>query len=62
MGYGRKLLLDAEKIAKEKRCDFIKLDRLSFQALDLYKNEGFEIFGTIENAGGHIHYYLKKNK
>ncbi|RKP57968.1 N-acetyltransferase [Cohnella endophytica] len=61
MGYGRKLLLEAEKIAKEKQCDFIKLDTLSFQALDFYKKEGFEIFGTIENAGGHTYYYLKKD-
>jgi GNAT superfamily N-acetyltransferase len=36
-GYGKKLLLEAEQIAKEKKCDFIKLDTLSFQALDFYK-------------------------
>jgi ribosomal protein S18 acetylase RimI-like enzyme len=61
LGYGKKLLSEAEKIAKEKNCDFIKLDTLSFQALDFYKKQGFEVFGTIQNAGGHTHYYLKKN-
>lgn len=39
---------------------FIKLDTLSFQALDFYLKEGFQVYGTIENAGSHTHYYLKK--
>jgi GNAT superfamily N-acetyltransferase len=37
LGYGTKLLLELEKIALEKECDFIKVDTLSFQALDFYK-------------------------
>lgn len=61
LGYGKKLLLEAENLAKEKRCEFIKLDTLSFQALDFYKKQGFEVFGTIQNAGRHTHYYLKKD-
>lgn len=60
-GYGKKLLAEAENIAREKGCDFIKLDTLSFQALDFYKKQGFEVYGVIENAGGYTHYYLKKN-
>ncbi|MUT65231.1 N-acetyltransferase [Paenibacillus sp. NEAU-GSW1] len=60
-GYGKKLLEAVEKIAKEKACDFIKLDTLSFQALDFYKKQGFEVYGEIQNAGGYTHYYLKKN-
>lgn len=60
-GYGRALLREAEKMAIERKCDFIKLDTLSFQALDFYLKEGFEIYGSIENAGGHTHYYLKKD-
>jgi GNAT superfamily N-acetyltransferase len=59
-GYGKKLLSEVEKIAMEKKCDFIKLDTLSFQALDFYLKQGFEVFGTIHNAGGHTHYYMKK--
>ncbi|GAB6929183.1 GNAT family N-acetyltransferase [Paenibacillus sp. JCM 10914] len=60
-GYGTQLLMEIEKIAKEKQCDFIKLDTLSFQALYFYQKQGYEVFGMIENAGGHTHYYLKKN-
>jgi hypothetical protein len=36
-------------LAKEKKCDFIKLDTLSFKAIDFYKKRGFEVFGTIHN-------------
>ncbi|SFL77342.1 Acetyltransferase (GNAT) family protein [Paenibacillus sp. 1_12] len=61
LGYGKKLLAEAEQIAKKKDCNFIKLDTLSFQALDFYIKQGFVVFGTIQNAGGHHHYYLKKD-
>lgn len=60
-GYGRALLRKAEELAKEKECDFIKVDTLSFQALDFYLKEGFHIYGRIENAGSFTHYYLKKD-
>ncbi|MGG4142562.1 GNAT family N-acetyltransferase [Paenibacillus algorifonticola] len=60
LGYGSQLLEEAERLAREKKCDFIKLDTLSFQALDFYKKHGYEVYGTIDNAGGHQHYYLKK--
>jgi len=60
-GYGKKLLAEAEKLARDKRCEFMKLDTLSFQALDFYKKLGFEVYGVIENAGRHTHYYLKKD-
>lgn len=60
LGYGTKLLAEAEQLARERKCDFIKLDTLSFQALDFYRKQGFEVYGTLPNAGRHTHYYLKK--
>ncbi|MBM7691406.1 GNAT superfamily N-acetyltransferase [Peribacillus deserti] len=61
-GYGQKLLSEAERIAIDKNCDFIKLDTLSFQALGFYQKQGYDVFGSIENAGGeYTHYYLKKD-
>ncbi|OKP92774.1 N-acetyltransferase [Paenibacillus sp. P32E] len=60
-GYGSLLIAEAESLARSKGCDFIKLDTLSFQALDFYLKHGFEVYGTLPNAGGFSHYYLKKD-
>ncbi|HWI48980.1 MAG TPA: GNAT family N-acetyltransferase [Rummeliibacillus sp.] len=61
-GFGKKLLLEIEKIALEKECDFIKVDTLSFQALGFYEKNGYQVFGSINNVGrDHQHYYLKKD-
>lgn len=61
-GYGSKLLMEVEQIALEKKCDFIKVDTLSFQALDFYEKNGYQVFGSIDNVGREFtHYYLKKD-
>lgn len=61
-GYGTKLITELEKIALEKECDFIKVDTLSFQALDFYKKNGYQVFGSLDNVGREFkHYYLKKD-
>jgi GNAT superfamily N-acetyltransferase len=61
-GFGTKLLVEIEKIAIEKECDFIKVDTLSFQALDFYQKNGYQVFGSLENVGrDYKHYYLKKD-
>ncbi|QUG40644.1 GNAT family N-acetyltransferase [Psychrobacillus sp. INOP01] len=61
-GFGTKLLLELEKIAIEKKCNFIKVDTLSFQALGFYKKNGYEVYGCLDNVGrDYKHYYLKKD-
>ena len=61
-GYGTQLMLEIEKIAREKQCDFIKVDTLSFQALAFYKKHGYKVYGTLDNVGrDYEHYYLKKD-
>ncbi|RKN82245.1 GNAT family N-acetyltransferase [Paenibacillus ginsengarvi] len=60
-GYGAKLVREAERIARAGGCDFMKLDTLSFQAPEFYTKIGFEVYGTIPNAGGYTHYYMKKD-
>lgn len=60
-GYGKKLLTEMEKLAKEKGCDIIEVDTFSFQAPDFYVKNGYEVIGIVENAPrGHKHYYLYK--
>ncbi|AXI08767.1 GNAT family N-acetyltransferase [Oceanobacillus zhaokaii] len=62
LGFGTKLLLEIEKIAIEKECDFIKVDTLSFQALGFYEKNGYQMFGCLDNVGrDYKHYYLKKD-
>jgi GNAT superfamily N-acetyltransferase len=61
-GFGTKLLLELEKKAIEKECDFIKVDTLSFQALGFYEKNGYQVFGSLDNVGrDYKHYYLKKD-
>lgn len=59
-GYGTLLMQEAERLARAGECDFIKLDTLGFQALDFYRKLEFEVYGSIDNAGGYTHYYMKK--
>lgn len=60
-GYGSRLLIEVEKIAKDKGCTFIKLNTFSFQAPDFYKKHGYKVIAAIDNAPkGHKHYYLIK--
>lgn len=62
LGYGSKLLVEIEQIALNNNCDFIKVDTLSFQALDFYENHGYQVYGTLDNVGrDYKHYYLKKD-
>ncbi|UPW82032.1 N-acetyltransferase [Lysinibacillus sp. Ag94] len=62
LGLGSKLLVEIERIALNNKCDFIKVDTLSFQALDFYQNHGYQIYGTLDNVGrDYKHYYLKKD-
>lgn len=60
-GLGSRLLAEAERIAREHRCSFIKLNTFSFQAPDFYRKYGYEVIAVIDDApSGHQHYFLTK--
>ncbi|MGB4590081.1 MAG: GNAT family N-acetyltransferase [Clostridiaceae bacterium] len=60
-GYGSALLLEVEKLAKEKGCTLIHLDTFDFQAKEFYLKHGFEVFGILDDCPiEHQRYYLKK--
>lgn len=60
MGYGTHLLRQIEKIAKEKKCTFIKLNTFSFQAPDFYRKNGYTEVAIFEDAPvGSSHFYFK---
>jgi len=61
-GLGKRLLEEAEQVAKQKDCTFIKLNTFSFQAPEFYKKYGYKEIAVIENAPlGSKHYYFKKD-
>lgn len=60
-GFGSKLLRKMEEFAKGKDCRLIYLDTFSFQAPEFYKQNGYEVFGTLENhPKGFNQYFLQK--
>ncbi|MNZ51581.1 acetyltransferase [compost metagenome] len=61
-GLGKRLLHEAEKIAKSKECTLIKLNTFSFQAPEFYEKYGYKEIAVIENAPlGSNHYYFIKD-
>ncbi len=60
-GYGKTLMIEAEKLARAQDCIFIHLDTFSFQAPEFYKSLGFEVFGLLDEYPGELkRFYMKK--
>ena len=60
-GFGKKLMLELERIAKEKGVTLIHLDTHEFQAPKFYEKLGYEVFGVLEDAPlGYKRFYMKK--
>jgi GNAT superfamily N-acetyltransferase len=60
-GLGRKLLQQAERIARERGCVGAWLDTFAFQARGFYEKQGYSLFGDIaDHPKGSSRYFLKK--
>lgn len=60
-GLGRRLIEEAEKIARQRDYVGLWLDTFEFQARPFYEKLGFEVFGELEGGEGAIaRYFLKK--
>jgi ribosomal protein S18 acetylase RimI-like enzyme len=60
-GIGRKLMLQAERIAKHSGCRMIHLFTYDFQAPDFYERLGFEQWGVLEGfPNGHRQLHYRK--
>ncbi len=59
-GYGKQLINEMKKQAKEKDCNTITVSTLNFQGKDFYLNAGFKIFGELKDVPkkGLTKYYL----
>jgi len=61
-GYGRQLVLAAEREAVRRGCHFSHVDTFSFHAPDFYRRLGYEVFGVLDGyKSGHVRYFLKKS-
>jgi ribosomal protein S18 acetylase RimI-like enzyme len=61
-GYGKKLMLEAEKIALERGCSFAIVHTMDFEALSFYQNLGYYIEHIREGyASDSKQYLLRKN-
>lgn len=61
-GYGRQLMLTAEKVAKKRGCTHAYLDTFSFQGLGFYKRLGYKLFGVLDDfPPKHKRYFLQKD-
>lgn len=60
-GYGKQLVLRAEREAVQRGCRFSHLDTFTFHAPDFYRQLGYEVFGVLTGyVGGHTRYFMKK--
>ena len=60
-GYGRALMLAAEREAVAVGCSHVYVDTFSFQARGFYERLGYEVFGQLEDfPPGHTRYFLRK--
>jgi GNAT superfamily N-acetyltransferase len=61
LGYGKALILEAERIAKEHGCTFAHTCTFIYQAPDFYQAIGYTIFGVLDDyPNGIKQYFLKK--
>jgi len=61
LGFGHRLLENAEDEARKRGAKNVYLDTFSFQAPDFYKQHGYQIFGELkEFPAGHQRYFLTK--
>jgi GNAT superfamily N-acetyltransferase len=60
-GLGARLMKMAEEEAISRQCIGAYLNTYSFQALDFYRKQGYEVFGELEDFPvGHKNLFLKK--
>ncbi len=61
-GYGRQLMVEAERVARERGCQHITLETFSFQALPFYQKLGYVVYGVLDGfPPGQTRYSLKKD-
>ena len=61
LGYGKVLIRQAEKVAREKGCTFAHTCTFSYQSPDFYQAMGYDVFATLADyPNGIKQFFLKK--
>ena len=61
LGYGRALVSEAERIARENGCTFAHTSTFSYQTPDFYERAGYAVYAVLDDyPDGIRQYYLKK--
>ena len=61
-GYGRRLLAQAEDIARGRGCTHSRLDTFDFQALDFYERLGYRVYAQLDGfPPGHVQFHMRKS-
>lgn len=60
-GAGKRLLMEAERLAILRGCTLSEVDSFCFQSPGFYERQGYTVFGKLENIRGEFtRYYLQK--
>ncbi len=59
---GKKLVQNAEALAREHGFQYVRVETTSFQAKPFYDKLGYQVFGILENSPveGYTDYFMKK--
>ena len=61
-GYGRRLLTEAESIARSRGCQHARLDTFDFQARAFYEQLGYRVYAELQDfPEGHRQLHLVKH-
>lgn len=61
-GFGRSMVLEAERIAQERGCTDARLDTFDFQARSFYERLGYRVYAQLDGfPAGHTQFHLRKS-
>jgi ribosomal protein S18 acetylase RimI-like enzyme len=61
-GSGRSMVLEAERIARQRGCTHARLDTFDFQARSFYERLGFRAYAQLDGfPAGHTQFHLAKS-
>ena len=62
LGHGRRLMVDAERIAAARGCTRARLDTFDFQARRFYERLGYSVYAHLDDFPvGHVQFHMQKS-